>query len=316
MARTSTFIFRLACGLAAFVAAGQPVRAAGEAHVTNCRVMLIRDVPVPAQEAGVLVGLEVKEGMNVESGKLLGQVDDSQVQMKKKVAVAEYEVAKAKAESDINIRFNQAASEVAHKEYLANELANKTAQKAKPQVEMDRLLLQWRKAYLSIEQATLEHKTDGLTADAKNVEVEAADNDIQRRKITAPFTGEVVEIFIHAGEWVNPGTAVLRLAEMDKLRVEGFLNIKDYAPGQVSGRPAKLSARVGPDRTEEFQGKVVFVSPLVEAGEYRVWAEVVNRRDHGDGEWLLRPGMEPEMRIDVAGPRSAAAPRHENPSSR
>ena len=43
---------------------------------------------------------------------------------------------------------------------------------------------------------------------------------------------------------------------------------------------------------------ITFVNPLVQAGgEYRVWAEVVNRQENG--EWLLRPGLEAEMTIDV-----------------
>ncbi len=88
---------------------------------------------------------------------------------------------------------------------------------------------------------------------------------------------------------------------MDKLRVEGMLNIKDFGPDQIANRPVKVMAQVGPNRVEEFQGKVVFIDPeLIKGGKYRVLAEVVNRRAEGDGPWLLRPGMQPEeMVIDA-----------------
>ena len=43
-------------------------------------------------------------------------------------------------------------------------------------------------------------------------------------------------------------------------------------------------------------------------GEYRVWAEVVNRAERG--HWLLRPGLEVEMTIDLDASlvEQAAAP--------
>ena len=87
---------------------------------------------------------------------------------------------------------------------------------------------------------------------------------------------------------------------MDKLRVEGMLNIKDFGPDQIANRPVKVMAQVGPNRVEEFQGKSCSSTELIKGGKYRVLAEVVNRRAEGDGPWLLRPGMQPEeMVIDA-----------------
>jgi hypothetical protein len=76
------------------------------------------------------------------------------------------------------------------------------------------------------------------------------------------------------------------------------LNAADFSPSEVSSRPVQVSVQLARGRTASFQGKIVFVNPLVDAGGvYRVWADVVNRRD-GD-QWLLRPGLEADMTIDV-----------------
>jgi multidrug efflux pump subunit AcrA (membrane-fusion protein) len=301
----------LAVGLVAPGARGQVTSSQNEAHIRYpaCLVELIksRDIPVPAQEAGVLMSLEVHEGMDVESGATLGQVDDNQVQMKKRVADAEYAVAKAEAENDVDIRFNKAKAGAAAMEFKAGEEANKLAAKAKTKVEMEELRLKWIQAWLGIEQAQVKQSTDKLKADARAAEVEAAENDIQRRKIVAPLSGEVIEVYAGPGEWLNPGASVVRIAQMDKLWVEGRLNIKEFGPDQISGRPVRVIAQVGPDRVEEFRGKVVFVDPQIEKGGiYRVKAEVVNRRAEGDGQWLLRPGMQPEEMVIDAGPSKLA----------
>ncbi len=203
----------IACGIvlaaALFGVAQQSTTGSStEAHIRypECLVKLIDrfDVQVSAQEAGVLQSLEAHEGMEVQAGTLLGQIDDSQAQSKKKVAVAEHKVAQTEAENDVDIRFNQAQSGVAEMEFRLNEEANRLATKARPKVEMEKLRLQWKKAYLAIEQAELKQKTNRLTAEAKEAEVDAADNDIQRRKIMAPLNGDVIEITPGVGEWLNP----------------------------------------------------------------------------------------------------------------
>jgi hypothetical protein len=66
----------------------------------------------------------------------------------------------------------------------------------------------------------------------------------------------------------------------------------------VDGRPVTATVRLAHGRRESFSGKVVFVSPEVEAGgQYRYWAEVDNRKT---GEhWLLRPGLMAEVTIHL-----------------
>ena len=90
----------------------------------------------------------------------------------------------------------------------------------------------------------------------------------------------------------------MRIVRLDRLRVEGFLNAKDFSPSEVGNRPVRVSIRLARGKTESFQGKITFVNPLVQAGgEYRVWAEVVNRME--GSQWLLRPCLEADMTIDV-----------------
>ena len=92
----------------------------------------------------------------------------------------------------------------------------------------------------------------------------------------------------------------MRVVRMDRLRVEGFLNSEHYAPEQVLGATVRVMLDLAGDYNETLQGKIDYVSPLVEAsGDYRVWAEVDNRPGRGGYHWLLRPGSEAEMIIEL-----------------
>src|SRR5581483_716698 len=99
--------------------------APSEAHLSNCLVTLIDDKKVPAEVAGLLVSVDVKEGMQVKQGDKLAQMNDNQAQYQKKVAISEERVSQEKASNDINVRFAEAAQQVAQKEYELNQEALK-----------------------------------------------------------------------------------------------------------------------------------------------------------------------------------------------
>lgn len=274
-----------------------------EAKISSCLVTLLADRQVSAQEAGLLVALKVQEGSQVKENDLLAQINDSQPVMQKRVAIAEHEVAKQKAEDDVNVRYAEAARRVSEQEYLYKKQANDRVPGTVPIVELQKLMLAVEQATLQIEKSKHEQTIAKYEVDAYAAKVDVADDAINRRKIVSPIDGEVVEIFSRPGEWVELGSVVFRVLRMDRLRIEGFLNAAHFSPSEINERPVTVEVKLARGRVERFQGKVVFVKPLVEAGgEYRVWAEVNNRQENG--EWLLRPGLQADMTIDT---RSLAA---------
>jgi hypothetical protein len=84
------------------------------------------------------------------------------------------------------------------------------------------------------------------------------------------------------------------------IRIEGFVNESRYAPSEIDGRPVSVEITLSHGRQERFTGRIVFVSPLVQAGgDYRVWAEVDNRQE--GQHWLLRSGQLADMTIHLDG---------------
>jgi len=135
------------------------------------------------------------------------------------------------------------------------------------------------------------------------VELEAAENAIDRRLIKSPLDGVVVQIFPHQGEWMQPGDPLARVVRADKLRVEGYVDSSRFDPEVVRDRPVTVEVTLADDRKESFPGRIVFTSPLVESGgDYRVFAEVENRQAPGSGQWLLRAGQTARMTIHSSQP--------------
>jgi macrolide-specific efflux system membrane fusion protein len=274
-----------------------------QVRIKDCLVSLIDDVQLSAQEPGLLISLDVREGAQVKVGDLLGRINDDQAQAAQKVADGEYRGAREKADNDVNTRYATAARDYAQAELDANKDANKRAPGTKSFVELEKLRLAVVQAALQIEQSQHEQVIAKFEADARQAKLESATNDIARRKMLSPIHGEVVEVLFRVGEWVQPGDKVMRVVRLDRLRVEGFISAKDVLPGEVDKRPVTIEVELARGRRERFSGEVVYVNPLVQpGGDYRVRAEVENRMEAN--QWLLRPGTEAEMIITIG-----AAPR-------
>ncbi len=266
--------------------------------VPHCLVSLIEEAQVPAQEPGVLTELHFREGQAAKAGAILGKIDDIQPQMARNIASFEHQAASEKATNDIDIRYAAAAAKVAEFEYRKNVEAAKRVPGSVSEVELQRLKLQWDRAVLQIEQAQKEQKLSAYTASAKKAEVDNAEEAIRRREIRSPIDGVVQRVYPHLGEWVKPGDPAFHVLRMDRLRVEGFLNKDEFGPEEVTDQPVMVQAELARGRKVQFPGKIVFVSPVVEAGgEYRVWAEVENRQENN--LWLLRPGLQATMAIQL-----------------
>ena len=269
-----------------------------EPVLERCLVSLVEEAKVPAREAGVLSQLLVREGDVVRRDEVIARIDDSQPQMEKRKATAEHDQAVAKAESDVDVRYAVAAEKVAEAELEKAEASNRLSLKAVTEVEVSRLRLAEQKSELGIEQAQLERKLSSHAAASKGVEVDAAEKAIERRLVTAPLDGVVVQVFPHQGEWMQPGDPLARVVRADKLRVEGYVDSSRFDPDVVRDRPVTVEVTLADKRSEIFKGRIVFTSPIVESGgDYRVWAEVENRQVAGSQQWLLRAGQTATMTI-------------------
>jgi multidrug resistance efflux pump len=283
----------------------QPTPAqAREVQLTHCLVSLIEDVQVPAREAGALTSVGVVEGQYVTPGQLLAQINDQQPRLDKLAAELERDAALAKAQDDIEVRYAAAAFAVADAELERAMAIERKSPGGMSQQEIQKLRLAKHRDELQIERSKLDMRVAKMNADVHQAAVKSSDDAVGRRQIISPLAGLVVTIFHEQGEWVAAGEPVLQVIRVDRLRVEGFLNATEVGPEDVAGRPVTVEVQIAGGRTARFNGKVVFISPLVQAGDkYRVRAEVENRTENNTP--VLRPGMTATMTIAVGGGQQA-----------
>jgi len=268
----------------------------GDLVLTRCDVTVQEDVRIPAQEAGVLIRLPVKEGSRVEKGQLLAIIDNRESKAALDIATIALESARKRADEDIEVRYATAAAKVAKVDYEQDLRANRINPTAIPEIEIRRKELEWKSALLRIEKSENDRVLAGYEVKVKEAELEAAKKAVERRSVVAPFDGEVVRTFLHEAEWVNPGDSILRLMKLDVLYVQEYLDANLYDRSEIIDRPVTVEITLARDRTVNLSGRVVYVSQLVQSdGRYLIRAEVKNQREND--QWLISPGLKTRMKI-------------------
>jgi RND family efflux transporter MFP subunit len=251
-------------------------------RVEQCQIKLLDEVVLSSERPGTLGNILVREGDTVNEGQLLARLKDD-------VAKAALDVAEAEAESDVDIRYAQAASGVAHLEHERMEEANRRMSQTIPLLEVRKARLAAEKTDLEIEKATQTRKIHILKRDEAAVQLETY-------RIEAPFEGFISKVHYSKGASVKQGDPVIRLVSTKKVRVEGEVKIADL----VAVRPgSKVSVQLeGADipadmKKKSYPGKIVFVDVESAVLEHtvRVWAEVDNLENS------LRAGLNATMTI-------------------
>ena len=144
----------------------------------------------------------------------------------------------------MQIRFAQKALEVSEAELRRSTESIERFAKSVSQSQLDVEQLTVQKNRLEAEQAEHEQAIAMLEMKAQENELNAAEAEITRRRIVAPFDGAIVQVYVRKGEWAEPGQKALRIVNADRLKAEGFIRAAD-ATAAAPGRPVELVDRTG-----------------------------------------------------------------------
>ncbi|HUS41001.1 MAG TPA: HlyD family efflux transporter periplasmic adaptor subunit, partial [Pirellulales bacterium] len=224
-----------------------------EVELGDFLVTLLEDIEVPAEAPGVVAALEAREGMSVTADQVVGKLDDRQARANHKLTSIELESSKEQAKNDIAIRFAREQLENSEIDLEKAKAANQKRPGVVPQSEIRKLQLAVVRATLGIEQAAMDQKLLTYTVDGNEAKLALAKEEVWRRQIRSPLEGIILEVRRKKGEWVRDGDSVLRIVRMDRLRVEGFVNINDFRREQIADQSIVAMVDLGGGRAASFQ---------------------------------------------------------------
>lgn len=290
-------LLSVAVAFAAILEASWSAAADGPSFLTIDSVVLrpLVEAEAPARQTGVLAQIDVTEGSTVRTNDLLVKLDPRVAELAMRQAEYESAQAEAIARNRLSVEYADKALEVARAELKRSEESNKQFQNSisKSQLDVERLTIE--KLELERQQAEHELALADFDLQIKRNALEAARLELELHVVRAPFSGVVTMIRAHVGEWVQPGTPVLRLVAIDVLRAEGFAPAD--AAGSLLGAEARFTLAANEDDPDakpmDFVGRVGFVSPEIDpvTRQVRIWVQIDNR----DGHFL--PGQQGKLVI-------------------
>jgi len=122
--------------------------------------------------------------------------------------------------------------------------------------------------------------------------VDDVQSQLDKKTITAPFSGRLGIIQLDVGQYVSPGDPVVTLQTLDPISVDFTVPQQELARVEA-GQP--ITVRVDAFGGESFDGRVVAISPKVNQQTRSV--PVRGRLGNPDGR--LRPGMFVDVSVEL-----------------
>lgn len=174
------------------------------------------------------------------------------------------------------------------------ELQQAQAQQALARSNFERAK-ELRRSNAGTQRALDESESALKTADAA---VDLAQAQLDKRTLEAPFEGRAGLRNVSPGEFVNAGTAIVNLEQIDPLKVD-FRVPELFLPAVAPGQRISLAIDAFPERS--FTGTVKALDPMID----KAGRSIVVRAEIGNDDLALRPGLFARVSLTLAERQSA-----------
>ena len=248
------------------------------------------EVTVSAKSSGELEMFNLAEGQTLEAGVLVGNIDITQLTLKKN------ELATASSQLNANrdqLRSNRRATDskqldlqkqvASIKQQIANakrerqrftELVNDGAVPRKQLDDINYQISVLEKQLaattdqlaaanrsLAEQSAGIDAQISGLDAQQQGINVQQAqlDDQIANAAVRTPIRGTVLEKYVAQGEFVTVGKPLFKMADIDNMFIRAYVTSAQLQGIKV-GQPCKVFADYGDGQKKQYEGTVTWIS--------------------------------------------------------
>lgn len=219
------------------------------------------EVVVSAQTGGQVQEFAPLEGMELPRGAVVALIDTTQLSLERRQIVAQREAASARgAEADEQLRVLEVQRDIAQRAY--ERTRRLYAERAATAQQLDQAERDYRTLLARIRAARAQRESTGLDVASTAARVEQIADRISRSVVTNPQAGTVLVTYTRAGEVVQPGQPLYKIADLDTLVLRAYVTGGQLASIRL-GEPARVRVDRG-DELLDFSGTVSWISPSAE----------------------------------------------------
>lgn len=224
------------------------------------------EVIVSARGTGEIMSLNIEEGQTVKTGQSLGQLDTTQLVLKKQQLHAGKDAATSR-------KLDIARQVASLRQQIANLQSEQTRFKAllkdgaATQKQVDDLgyqiaTLQKQLAATNEQVTTANRSIDGQSAGFE-AQIGQVDDMMRQAVITSPINGVILSKYAEAGEFAVPGRALFKVADVSDMKLRAYVTA-DLLTGLKIGQKVKVYADQGANGRKEYEGTISWISSEAE----------------------------------------------------
>jgi HlyD family secretion protein len=193
------------------------------------------EVSVSSQATGQLMSFTPIEGAPLRAGEVVAVVDTSQLALERAQIVAQQQAAAARvSEAGRQIGVFEAQRGIALRNY--ERMQRLFAEHAATAQQRDQAERDYRTLVAQIEAARAQQQSVSRDASSSGARVAQISDQIAKSKVVNPEAGTVLATYVKAGEIVQSGQALYKIADVDTLILRAYITEKQLAAVKLGQR--------------------------------------------------------------------------------
>lgn len=220
------------------------------------------EVVVSAQTSGQLQRFTPVEGGRIAAGSVVAVIDTTQLALQRTQSVAQRAAATSRgAEVAAQLRALEAQREVAQRTYERTQRL--FAEKAATSQQLDQAERDYRTLVAQVSAARAQRESASMEAASSSARVEQLRDQLAKSAVTNPQSGTVLTTYARAGEIIQPGQPLYKIADLDTLVLRAYLSGAQLSAVRV-GQQVQVHVDRGNGKLSSRTGTVTWVSPTAE----------------------------------------------------
>jgi len=220
------------------------------------------EVVVSAQTSGQLQQFTPVEGARLERGVVVAVIDTTQLALQRTQSVAQRAAATSRgAEVAAQVRALEAQREVAQRAYERTQRL--FAEQAATSQQLDQAERDYRTLDAQLSAARAQRESATMDAASSSARVDQLRDQLSKSAVANPQAGTVLTTYARAGEIIQTGQPLYKVADLDTLVLRAYLSGSQLAAVKV-GQDVVVHVDRGGGKLAAMNGTITWIAPTAE----------------------------------------------------
>ena len=220
------------------------------------------EVVISSEAAGRILSFNVEEGMRVEAGDVIAEIDSVQLHLQRSQLEAQLS-ALLNSRPDVQTQVASLREQIATLKVEQRRIENMLRDGAATEKQKDDIDSQIRilESQLSATLSTLNTNTSTINSNAEaiRVQISALDDRIAKCRVASPISGTVLVKYAQEGELATVGKPLVKIADLNNIYLRAYFTSDQLSRIKI-GDEVTVTADFGGEERYDYVGRVAWIS--------------------------------------------------------